>query len=43
MRHYDIVAQGDKDVFLKLYEQMKIEITDNPDMLYKDYWRRGEQ
>ena len=42
MRQYDDLAQGDKDIFLKLYEQMKIKIEDNPDMLYKDYWREGE-
>lgn len=42
MRQYDIVAQGNKDVFFKLYEQMKTEIIDNSDMLYKEYWRKGE-
>ncbi|SFF99672.1 hypothetical protein SAMN04487761_10129 [Lachnospiraceae bacterium C7] len=31
-----------KTFFLKLYEKMKVHITDNPDMLYKDYWRNGE-
>ncbi len=36
------IAQGDKNVFLELYENMKKYITDNPDMLYKDYWRNGE-
>ena len=25
-----------------IYEKMKVHITDNPDMLYKDYWRKGE-
>ena len=42
MKQFDNIAQGDKNVFLKLYEKMKINITDNPDMLYKDYWRNGE-
>lgn len=41
MKQFDNIAQGDKNVFLKLYEKMKINITDNPDMLYKDYWRNG--
>jgi hypothetical protein len=42
MKQFDNIAQGDKNVFLKLYEKMKINITDNPDMLCKDYWRKGE-
>ena len=42
MKQFDNIAQGDKNVFLKLYEKMKINITDNHDMLYKDYWRNGE-
>ena len=42
MIEFDRIAQGDKNIFLKLYEKMKVHITDNPDMLYKDYWRKGE-
>ena len=38
MRTFDRVAKGDQKKFLKLYEQMKKEITKNPDMLYKTYW-----
>ena len=37
MIEFDRIAQGDKNIFLKLYEKMKVHITDNPDMLYKDY------
>jgi hypothetical protein len=39
MIEFDKIAQGDKNIFLKLYEKMKVHIIDNPDMLYKDYWR----
>ena len=42
MIEFDRIAQGDKNISLKLYEKMKVHITDNPDMLYKDYWRKGE-
>jgi hypothetical protein len=36
---FDMLAKGDKDKFLKLYEQLKKEVRENPDMLYKNYWR----
>ncbi len=42
MKQFDIIAQGDKNVFLQLYEKMKVHITDHPEMLNKDYWRNGE-
>ncbi len=42
MIEFDKIAQGDKNIFIKLYEKMKVHIIDNPDMLYKDYWRNGE-
>lgn len=38
MKLYDEIAQGNQDIFLKLYENLKINIHANPDMLYKDYW-----
>ena len=47
MTEFDKIAQGDKNVFLKLYDNMKNHIMENhimenPDMLYKDFWRKGE-
>ncbi|SHN49056.1 A nuclease family of the HNH/ENDO VII superfamily with conserved AHH [Butyrivibrio hungatei DSM 14810] len=42
MIEFDKIAQGDKNIFINLYEKMKMHITDNPDMLYKDYWKNGE-
>ena len=38
MKQFDEVAQGNKEVFMKLYENMKKCIQSNPDMLYKNYW-----
>ena len=38
MQKFDKIAKGDKTKFLKLYEQMKQKVINNPDMLYKDYW-----
>ena len=38
MQKFDKIANGDKAKFIKLYEQMKQKIINNPDMLYKDYW-----
>ena len=37
---YEFELNGDwnQDIFLKLYENLKINIQANPDMLYKDYW-----
>ncbi len=42
MTEFDKIAQGDKNVFLKLYDNMKNNIMENPDILYKDFWRKGE-
>lgn len=39
MKQFDEIAQGDKDVFIKLYESLKKTISSNPEMLYKDYWK----
>ena len=39
LRTFDKIAKGDKEKFLKLYEQLKQKVRDNPDMLYKEYWR----
>ena len=40
LRTFDKVAKGDREKFLKLYEQLKQKVRENPDMLYKDYWRK---
>ena len=40
MQKFDRIANGDKTKFLKLYDQMKQKIINNPDMLYKDYWKK---
>ena len=40
MKQFDEIAQGNRDVFLKLYENMKRNVQANPDMLYKNYWNR---
>ena len=40
MQKFDRIANGDKTKFLKLYDQMKQKIINNPDMLYKDYWNK---
>lgn len=36
---FDKIARGDKEKFLKLYEQLKQEVREKPEMLYKEYWR----
>ena len=43
MKKFDRIANGDKTKFLKLFEQMKQKIIDNPDMLYKEYWRKNKK
>ncbi|WP_370543776.1 MULTISPECIES: hypothetical protein [Geobacillus] len=40
IRNFDKIAKGDKRKFLILFEQLKEEIRKNPEMLYKDYWRK---
>ena len=40
MQKFDRIANGDKTKFLKLYDQMKQKIINNPEMLYKDYWNK---
>ena len=39
MKQFDDVAQGDKDIFLKLFDNLKDNVKSNHDMLYKDYWK----
>ena len=39
MKQFDNIAQGDKDIFLKLFDNLKNNVKSNPDMLYKDYWK----
>ena len=36
MQKFDRIANGDKTKFLKLYDQMKQKIINNPEMLYKE-------
>ena len=40
IQKFDRIANGDKTKFLKLYDQMKRKIINNPGMLYKDYWKK---
>jgi hypothetical protein len=39
LKQFDEIAKGDKDKFLKLFDKLKQEIINNPEMLYKDYWK----
>ena len=40
MRNIDNIANGNRDIFLELYEsEIKSIIRDNPDMLYSNYWK----
>ena len=39
MKNYDEIAQGDREIFLKLYDNMKKVIKENPNMLQKEYWK----
>ena len=39
MKKIDIIANGDRNKFLKLYEQLKKKVMDKPEMLTKDYWK----
>jgi len=40
LQKIDKLANGDKTKFLKLYEQLKNRVKTNPDMLYKDFWKK---
>lgn len=41
MRQADSIAKGNKDIFLDVFEEtVKKVIRENPNMLYKDYWRK---
>lgn len=40
MQKFDRIANGDKEKFLELFDKMKQNIIKNPDMLYKDYWKK---
>ena len=40
MQMFDIVSKGDQTVFLSLFEQLKKEIVNNPEILTKEYWKR---
>lgn len=44
MRNIDNIANGNKDIFLELYEsEIRSVIRENPDMLYSDYWKGLEE
>ncbi|MEK3976737.1 AHH domain-containing protein [Psychrobacillus sp. FSL K6-2684] len=38
INEYDAIARGNKEIFLELFEGLKKEVRENPDMLYKEYW-----
>ena len=40
LQKIDKLANGDKTKFLKLYEQLKNRVKTNPNMLYKDFWKK---
>lgn len=40
MQMFDIVAKDDQTIFLSLFEQLKKEIVNNPEILTKEYWKR---
>lgn len=42
IKQYDQIARGNQEIFLKLYEELKDKVRNNPDMLYKDYWRGSQ-
>lgn len=37
---FDEIAQGDKEIFLKLFDGLKENVKSNPNMLYKNYWKQ---
>jgi len=39
IKKFDSIANGDVNKFLKLFEQLKQKIIDNPDILTKNYWQ----
>ena len=43
MRKIDADAQGDVVVFKMLFEELKMEVRNNPDMLYKKYWKERKK
>lgn len=38
INEYDAIARGNKEIFIELFEGLKKEVRENPDMLYKEYW-----
>jgi hypothetical protein len=39
VKQFDLAANGNSDRFLDLFSGLRQEIINNPDMLYKNYWR----
>lgn len=38
IKEFDSIAGGDKETFLDLFSELKQQIVDNPNMLFKKYW-----
>ncbi|GLI83108.1 hypothetical protein ANABIO32_07980 [Rossellomorea marisflavi] len=38
INEYDAIARGNKEIFIELFEGLKKEVRENPDVLYKEYW-----
>lgn len=41
VQQIDKIANGNKDIFLKLFDGLKQKIIDTPESLYKAFWRNG--
>ncbi|MBC1359504.1 T7SS effector LXG polymorphic toxin [Listeria booriae] len=40
LKQIDEISQGDPILFMELFEAVKLEVRNNPDMLYKEYWNQ---
>lgn len=40
LKQIDEISQGDPILFKELFEAVKLEVRNNPDMLYKEYWNQ---
>ena len=41
VQQIDKIANGNKNIFLKLFDGLKQKIIDTPETLYKAFWRNG--
>lgn len=39
IREIDKVARGDTNTFIQLFDKLKQTVIDNPDILYKAFWK----